>query len=100
MRIAAAELHLRLHGVQNLKDKRRIIRSLTERLRQRFTLSVAEVGDHELWGNAVLGLTCVGTDPVFLRAHIEKAVEFVAADASVEVVEQVIEVASFPLTSF
>ncbi len=99
MRIAAAELHLRLHGVQNLKDKRRIVRSLGDRLRQRFSLSVAEVGDHELWGNAVLGLTCVGTDPVFLRAHIEKAMEFVAADASVEVVQEIVECLTFPVES-
>lgn len=96
MKAAVAEVHLRMEGIGSLKDKRRIIRSLIDKLRNRTGFSVAEVGDHDLWGNAVIGLVTVGTDPVHLRAAIESAVEWLENEASVDVQMAEVEVLGFP----
>ena len=43
----------------NLKEKRKIILSIVERIRKRFNISVAEVDDHELWQRCCIGFSAV-----------------------------------------
>ncbi len=52
-------LRLHLPEARSLKDKRQVIASLMGRLRNRYGVSVAEVGDQDSWQTAVLGLACV-----------------------------------------
>ncbi|MCX5729024.1 MAG: DUF503 domain-containing protein [Nitrospirae bacterium] len=47
---------------QSLKDKRQVLLSLKDRLREKFNLSVAEVDGQDLWQKAVLGLACVANE--------------------------------------
>ena len=47
---------------QSLKDKRQVLLSLKDRLRDKFNLSVAEVDGQDLWQKAVLGLACVANE--------------------------------------
>lgn len=58
--IVVVELHL--PGARSLKDKRRVIAGLVERLHQRHRLSVAQVGHLDLHQRAELGLAAVGID--------------------------------------
>jgi len=58
---------LHLNGCASLKDKRRILQSLKDRLHERFNVSVAETADHELWQRAELTCAVVATD----RRHAE-----------------------------
>jgi len=63
MVIGSMELQLRLEGCKSLKDKRRILRSIMDRVRHDFNVAIAEVEDNDLWGNATLGVACVSNDP-------------------------------------
>ncbi|MEK6769372.1 MAG: DUF503 domain-containing protein [Gemmatimonadota bacterium] len=54
------ELHLA--GCQSLKDKRRVIKSLKDRLHQRFNVSAAEVDHQDLWQRAALAASVVSSD--------------------------------------
>jgi uncharacterized protein YlxP (DUF503 family) len=60
------ELHLA--GCQSLKDKRRIVKSLKDRLHQRFNVSVAEVDHQDSWQRAGLACGVVAND----RRHVEE----------------------------
>ncbi|MGH7538427.1 MAG: DUF503 domain-containing protein [Gemmatimonadales bacterium] len=60
------ELHL--DGCHSLKEKRQIVKSLKDRLHQRFNLSAAETGHHDLWQRAELSACVVSTD----RRHAEQ----------------------------
>jgi hypothetical protein len=60
------ELHL--NGCQSLKDKRQIVKSLKDRLHDRFNVSVAETAHHDLWQRAELSCCVVSTD----RRHAEQ----------------------------
>ena len=59
---------LHLAGCQSLKDKRRVVKSLKDRLHQRFNVSAAEVGHHDAWQRAALACSVVTTD----RRHAEE----------------------------
>jgi len=58
---------LHLNGCASLKDKRRILQSLKDRLHERFNVSVAETASHDLWQRAELTCVVVATD----RRHAE-----------------------------
>ncbi len=69
------ELHL--SGCQSLKDKRRIVKSLKDRLHNRFNVSVAETDFQDLWQRAELSCCVVATD----KRHAESVLS--AADTLV-----------------
>lgn len=62
MHIGACIVTLQLPASRSLKDKRQVVRSLTERLRRRFNVAIAEVEEQAVWQTAVLGMTVVSND--------------------------------------
>lgn len=70
------ELHL--DACQSLKEKRRIVKSLKDRLHQRFNVSASETDHHDLWQRAELSVCVVSTD----RRHAEQVLR--EADRMVE----------------
>ena len=75
MRIGVCRITLRLPGNRGLKGKRRLVNSLSSRLRQRFNVSVAEVGDNELWQLATIGISCVSN----CSRHVDEMLDKVLA---------------------
>ncbi len=68
MVVGVATWQLILPGCQSLKDKRRIVKSLKDRLHQRFNVSAAEVDFQDQWQRAALAASVVSTD----RRHAEE----------------------------
>ena len=64
----------------SLKDKRRVVKSLKDRLAGRFNVSVAEVGSLEHRQVAVLAVAMVANDAVFLRSALSKIADYIRAD--------------------
>ena len=62
MNIGVCKITLRIPENQSLKGKRRVIGSLCSRIRNKFNVSIAEVGDNDVWQIATLGITCVSND--------------------------------------
>ena len=62
MIVGAAAVEIHIHGARSLKEKRGVVRSIAQRLRNRFNVSVAEVGGLGTWQHAVLGVTAAGAD--------------------------------------
>ncbi len=77
MVIGVCSLQLYLPAAHSLKDKRQVIRSLTARLRQRFNVSVSEVGNQDLWQSTELAVVCVSTDQSYAHGLLTKAMNFV-----------------------
>ncbi len=96
MIVGAALVRLHVHGSRSLKEKRGVVRSVTQRLRNRFPLSVAEVGGQDTWQRAVIGLAACGNDARALRATLERAIEFVAGLGLAEVVDSDLEILTLP----
>jgi uncharacterized protein YlxP (DUF503 family) len=70
------ELHLA--ACQSLKEKRRIVKSLKDRLHHRFNVSAAETDHQDLWQRAELSACVVGTDRRYVEQVIHEADRLVA----------------------
>ena len=77
MVIGICTLELSLAGVRSLKDKRRIIKSLTVRLRREFNVSVAEVGTLDRWDWSVVGVACVSNDRDYVEGLMARVARWV-----------------------
>jgi len=77
MIVGACVVELHIHGCRSLKAKRGVVRSIVRRVRNRFNLSVAEVGGQDTWQWAVLGLSAAGADALRVRQVLERASDFI-----------------------
>ena len=68
---------LHLPESSSLKEKRQIARSLTDRLRNKFNVAVAEVEDADLWQRLTLGLCCVSNDRGHADAMLSNVLNYV-----------------------
>ena len=62
---------LEVYGAQSLKDKRRVVRSLKDRLQNRFRASAAETRHHDLWQRAEIAACIVGGE----RRHVDEVLD-------------------------
>lgn len=72
MLVGMLEIELRLAGPRSLKEKRHLIRGLIERIRSAYHVSISEVGDHDLWGNATIGVAHVSDDAHLVESVLDK----------------------------
>jgi len=94
--VGAAVVEIHVHGSSSLKEKRGVLQSIKQRLRNRFNLSVAEVGGQDLWQRAQIGLCAVGSDARRVRAVLERALLFVEELHLAEVVGSDLELLEMP----
>lgn len=78
---------LHLDGCASLKDKRRIVKSLKDRLHQRFNVSVAETDNHELWQRAELSCCVVAADRRHAQEVLAAVDRFVAGEPSARIID-------------
>jgi hypothetical protein len=77
---------LEIYGCQSLKEKRGVLKSLKDRLRNRFNISVAETGHNDLWQRAELTACVVSTDRQHAGSVIEHLDRFVNAEPRARVI--------------
>lgn len=76
--IGVLTLELKLENSHSLKDKRQVVRSLKDRLRQKFNVAVAEIDGQETWQRSVVAVVTVSAD----RSYAEQLLEAVERDAA------------------
>jgi hypothetical protein len=77
MIVGASVVELHIEGCHSLKAKRGVVRSIAQRVRNHFNLSVAEVGGQDTWQRAVLGLAAAGLDEIGVRRVLDRAAAFI-----------------------
>ncbi len=91
MIVGTCRLRLHLPGSRSLKDKRQVVVSLCERLRRRFRVSAAEVGDLHLWDAATLAVAYVSAREDMCRQVLDELVRWIEGAGPYEVVEATVE---------
>ena len=86
MVVGVLEIDLALRGVRSLKEKRRAVKSLKDRLRFKFNISVAEVDAQDNWQRAILGVALVSNETDYVKSVLSKVVELVRFDRECELV--------------
>ena len=84
---------LHLSGCASLKDKRRVLQSLKDRLHQQFNVSVAETARHDLWQRAELTCAVVATDRRHAETVLTAAGGFVAGHPLARILDSTMRIA-------
>jgi uncharacterized protein len=90
MPIAYLTIELRIEGAHSLKDKRQVVRSLKDRLRNSFNISIAEIDVTDLWQRATLGVVSISGSRDYLEGlmrNVEQAATRQANNLGAEVVD-------------
>jgi uncharacterized protein len=91
MTVGIARVTFRLHGNQSLKDKRKVVKSLVEKSRNRFGVSVAEVADQDVHQRATIGVAVIGNDGRTLNSLLDRVVDFMDSLGLAEMLDREIE---------
>lgn len=97
MNLGACRLRLRLPENQSLKGKRKVLQSITSRVRSKYNLAIAEVDDQDTWQLATLGIACVSNDAQQCNQVLSKVVEYISQSRlDLEILDYEIEIIPFP----
>ena len=94
MPIAFLTLELHIEAAQSLKDRRQVVRSLKDKLRNSFNVSVAELDNAELWNRATIGIVSISHSRDYLDGLVKKvegAATRVANNQGAEVADSFVE---------
>jgi len=72
MPIAQLTLEIRIEHAQSLKDRRQVVRSLKDQLKQGFNVSVAELDEAVTWQSATIGVVAISRSRDYLHGLIEE----------------------------
>jgi uncharacterized protein len=72
MPVAHLTLEIRIEHAQSLKDRRQVVRSLKDQLRQGFNISVAEMDEAVTWQSASVGVVAISRSRDYLHGLIEE----------------------------
>ena len=91
MIIGVCTVELFIPDGQSLKSKRQVVKSLKDRLRDKFNVSVSEIGGQDLWQKAVLGIACVANETAYVNQVLDQVLNQIRSVPLVEIVRSRIE---------
>ena len=92
MVVGVLQLRIMIRDARNLKDKRRIVHSLRDRIRHRFNVSVSEVDALDRSQQAVLGIALATNDRLFADRVLAKIVNLVRTGPGADLVDYETEI--------
>lgn len=94
MPIAYLSLEIHIEAAHSLKDKRQVLRSVKDRLRNTFNVSVAEIDATDLWQRATIGVVSISDSRDYLEGlmrSVERDAARTANNAGGEVVDSFLD---------
>lgn len=92
MFVGICRIELFLHNNDSLKGKRRVLKSIKEKTRNNFNVSISEVGSNDKWQTAEIGVAAIGNEKKHLNSTLNKVVDFIDAMHTAEMVDYNIEI--------
>ncbi len=91
MIVGVLELRVSVFDAMSLKDKRRVIKSLKDRISNKYNVSIAEVGQNDNIRTSTLGVSLVANDSRFVESSLSKIVDFVRRVPQLSLIDYTIE---------
>jgi uncharacterized protein YlxP (DUF503 family) len=85
-------VELMVSASNSLKTKRRVIKSITDRLRNKFNVSVAEVDYNDLWQRSLIGMTMISNDKRLIDRSVDAIENFLREFHEVALLDITVEV--------
>lgn len=96
MIIGVLRVELYLNGNRSLKGKRRVLKSLIQRIRSRFkNVSISEVDSHDLWQRATIGISLVSNESSYVNSRLDQVSAFIYTEAQGVVLNSDLEIFHF-----
>jgi hypothetical protein len=93
MNVGVCKVRLHLPENHSLKDKRRMLSSIVTRVKSNYNVSIAEVGDQDVWQSAILGVVCVSNSAHQTSEILLKVVNFIRQSKfAIEMLDYEIEI--------
>ncbi len=87
MLVALERFDLRIPGCGSLKEKRHVVKALTNQIRSTFNVSVAEVDHHDLWQRTAIAVAAVANEQYHSRQVLHEVEKLVERWAEVELID-------------
>jgi uncharacterized protein YlxP (DUF503 family) len=87
MLVALSAFDIRIPGAASLKEKRHVVKGLTQGIRQHFNVAVAEVDHQDQWQRARLGVSAVSAEAFQLRKVMHEVERYVSRNPTVEIID-------------
>ena len=87
--ILKLDLHIPLSG--SLKEKRMILKSVKDKVRNRFNVSIAEVDDLDKWQRGKIAIVACSSDGAYLSGELNSVVDMIKENGSIELLDYAIE---------
>jgi uncharacterized protein len=92
MKVGSLKVRLLVREARSLKDKRQVVRSIVDRLRNHFNISIAEVEARDHRQLVVLGMAAVGEEARDVRSCLEEVVSALRSHPVAEFLDHELEV--------
>ena len=92
MIIGLLTVELNIPGCGSIKEKRRVIKSLKERMRSRFNISVSEVDNHDKWQRASIAIANISTDKAHVNSILSNVLNFIERFDHAHIADHQIEI--------
>lgn len=90
--IGRCEVDIYVDSCQSLKEKRRVVKSLKEKLRNHYNVAVCEYGDLSLWQRAQLGIITCSNDKSVTDSTMKTVIEFIERTHSVSLLNSDLQI--------
>lgn len=95
MKILIMEVTLRVSFVHSLKEKRMVLRSIRDKLKNNFNISISETGENDNHKSIVLGIVSVSNDKSILENSYEKIIDYIEQNSQGEIIDVYKEIESY-----
>ena len=87
MTIGFLEVELNIHNSHSLKEKRMILKSLKERLRKQFNISITETDGQDMWQYTSFGVVTISTENRHANQVLSKVINYIEMQKNVDIIQ-------------
>lgn len=80
MVVGICSIELVMFENHSLKEKRHLIKSIIDKIKHRYNVSIAEVGEQDKWQKAEIGIACVSNDRKHVDGVLQKIINYIDQD--------------------
>ena len=92
MVVGTLRIEFLLSDNRSLKGKRKIVRSMVDKVRNKFNMSIAEVGSNDRWQKIELGVSAVGNDRRHIDSSLNSVLRFLDSLCLAQIVDTEMEI--------
>jgi uncharacterized protein len=92
MIIGTVKVYMNAGWVHSLKEKRMVVKSIVEKVKNKFNVSIAEIEDQDLHQSIVLGVACVSNDTKHADSTIQKVINYIEDNSEAMLIDVQVEI--------